>query len=412
VAEVRPTFLDVSEFGNPAEVADTDSIRVGGVNTLEDVTMNSNKVTGMGEPTNPQDATTKSYVDALFGGYDPKESVRLATTAALPANTAAGSGVGKTLTADANGALTVDGAAVANGDRVLVKDESVGADVDHGIYTQTQLGTGGAPFILTRATDFDEDDEVTQGARTFVVEGTANQGTGWFVITPDPITVDVTAIEFTQMAGGAGVGGDGIDVSGNVFSVDLANPSGLEFNSGKLRIDVVEPNELTIDANGLNVEGVPLLFNIGATAVGATVTATNLDTVTNGGNADFLHVHSGMGNPTVNTTSGVSIGDPVFPSANDEVDPCDASAANAGRIVGLADATAAAGNPTGIAQDGTILTGVLVGASFGDLVYIASGGGLTTTIPSTSLDRVVTVGKAKNSTDMWVGPFQFLGRVA
>jgi hypothetical protein len=108
----------------------------------------------------------------------------------------------------------------------------------------------------------------------------------------------------------------------------------------------------------------------------------------------------------------VTVGDPVFPSANDEVDPCDAAALNSTKLIGIADATATSGNPTGIATEGDILTGVLTAATAGDLVYIASGGGLTQTKPSSTGDRVVVVGKAKNATDLWVGPGQYLGRLA
>jgi hypothetical protein len=414
MAEVRPVFFDTAEEGFAAEVADTDSIRAGGANMLGAITMNTNKITGMGDPTAPQDAATKAYVDAISAGLDPKESVRLATNAALPANTASGSGVGKTLTADANGALSVDGVAVAVGDRILVKDETAGADVDHGIYVVTQTGDGSNPFILTRADDFDTDAEVTQGARTFVAEGANNAGSAWLVITADPITVDTTAIQWTIVSDiGALIGGDGIDISGQTISVDLAAISGLEFNAGELRVDVANTDELSIDANGLNVEGVPSLFKINGVAVGATVTAANLDTLTNGSNADALHNHAGLGNEQVNAdTGGVTKGDPIYPSGNDVVLPSDASTATAQKTIGIADTTAAAGNPTGVATEGDVLTGVLVGATAGDPVYLASGGGVTTTKPTGVGNRVLIVGRAKNATDIWVGPFYYQGRLA
>lgn len=415
MAEVRPVFFDTTEEGFASEVTDTDSIRAGGANFLADVTMNTNKITGLGDPTNPQDAATKNYVDAISAGLDPKESVRLATAAALAAYTPAGSGVGKTLTADANGALTIDGVAAANGDRVLIKDEnSGGAHVDHGIYVVTDAGSGATPWILTRASDFDEDTEVTQGARTFVGEGTNNQGSAWVVITGDPITVDTTAIDWTIVSDiGALIGGDGIDITGQTISVDLATVSGLEFATGELRIDVADTNELSIDANGLNVEGVPLNFNVGAVAVGATVTAANLDTLTDGSNADALHVHAGLGNEQVNAdTGGVTKGDPIYASNTDVVAPSDAANSSAQGTIGLADATASVGNPTGIATEGDILTAVITGATAGDPVYLAVGGGLTLTKPTGVGNRVLVVGRAKNATDMYVGPFYYQGKLA
>src|SRR5690554_4457010 len=76
-------------------------------------------------PTLPDHAATKQYVDAYVQGLDFKPSVRLATTMALPASSYDNgtAGVGATLTADDDGALTVDGVAVVAGDRILVKDE-------------------------------------------------------------------------------------------------------------------------------------------------------------------------------------------------------------------------------------------------------------------------------------------------
>lgn len=123
--------------------------------------------------------------------------VRLATAAALPACTAAGTGVGKTLTGNVNGALTVDGVAVANADRILVKNQVAGAD--NGVYTQTQLGTGGAPFILTRATDWDQATELKEGQQWNVTAGTANIAHNFVFTTVAPYTIDTTALTFADL---------------------------------------------------------------------------------------------------------------------------------------------------------------------------------------------------------------------
>src|SRR6185436_16370450 len=86
-----------------------------------------------------------------------------ATAAALAAHTYANgsAGVGATLTASANAALVIDGATVTVGQRVLVKDEVLLAR--NGCYTVTATGSGAAPWVLTRATDYDEPSEVLQG---------------------------------------------------------------------------------------------------------------------------------------------------------------------------------------------------------------------------------------------------------
>jgi hypothetical protein len=92
--------------------------------------------------------------------------VRLATAASLPAYTADAAGV---LTADANGALSVDSVAVANGDRILVKDAALGKH--NLIYVVTDLGTAGTPYILTPAEDSNAAALLPVGSSVFVQAG-------------------------------------------------------------------------------------------------------------------------------------------------------------------------------------------------------------------------------------------------
>lgn len=68
-------------------------------------------LTNLLDPTTAQGAATKNYVDTTAQGLSPKTSAICATTAALAANTYANgtNGVGATLTASANGVLTIDG---------------------------------------------------------------------------------------------------------------------------------------------------------------------------------------------------------------------------------------------------------------------------------------------------------------
>lgn len=98
--------------------------------------------------------------------YCPKphlvvQTVRLATVAALPACVAAGSGAGKTLTASANAALSVDAVLVATNDRILIKNQV--ASADDGVYTVTNPGSAGAPFVLTRTPGYDTTATISGG---------------------------------------------------------------------------------------------------------------------------------------------------------------------------------------------------------------------------------------------------------
>ena len=174
---------------------------------------------------------TKEYVDAVKQALDIKESVLVATTANLSASYNNGAG---TLTASSNGAFTVDGQTPAQGSRVLVKDQSTAAQ--NGIYTLTTAGSGGAPFVLTRADDADESAEITGGTFVFVETGTTN-GENGFVFTHDGApTLGTTALNVSQFSGaGQIIAGDALTKSGNTLNVNDDNIT-IEVNSDALRI--------------------------------------------------------------------------------------------------------------------------------------------------------------------------------
>ena len=161
---------DIAEGSSNLYYTDT-RVRANTLNQLTapttDLSLNSNKLTNVDDPTTEQDVATKNYVDTR----DWKQSVRLATIAALPTNTYnnGASGIGATITINATGVLTVDGLNVAAGDRILVKNET--STLKHGIYTCTTAGAVGVSAVLTRATDCDEPNNFV-GLVVYVRSGT------------------------------------------------------------------------------------------------------------------------------------------------------------------------------------------------------------------------------------------------
>ena len=167
------------------------------------IDMATYKITNLGTPTASADAATKAYVDNTTAGLNFHAAVHAATTANLDATYANGTGgVGATLTANANGALVVDGHTLNANERVLVKNQTAG--LENGIYVVTATGDASNPYVLTRATDADNSPsgEVAYGDFTFVQQGTVNGGFGYIVNTTGTITIGTTAILYVQFNAG------------------------------------------------------------------------------------------------------------------------------------------------------------------------------------------------------------------
>ena len=176
-----------------------------------------------------QSVANKAYVDQVAQGLDTKPSCRAATTANLAATYNNGTaGVGATLTADINGAISVDDIALSLNDRLLVKDQTDATE--NGIYKVTTVGDGSTDFVLTRATPEDQPPELSGGAFVFVEEGTIGSNNGYtFTHTGQPVfgTTDLDVSQFSgagQITAGAGLVKDGntIDTNPDNSSIEVA----------------------------------------------------------------------------------------------------------------------------------------------------------------------------------------------
>lgn len=357
-------------------------------------------------PSADEDLVNKAYFDAVVQGLLVKDAVRLASTANLSV-TGSGAGIGKTLTATANGALTLDGVSAQVGNRVLLKDQTTASD--NGIYVVTDAGSAGTPFVLTRATDFDGSPsaEVRGGVFTFVQEGTISADSGYVVITNSAITVDTTAIDWTQFSGaGQLLMGDAIEKVGNTLNVKFDN-STIELNgSNQLRIkdlgvttaklanQAVDADKLaaSVAGNGLTgANGSPLAVGAG-TAIKVAADNVSVDYAVS---------------KTNDNASPVTIRKVVYIKANGNVDLASKANAIMDTELGIVEDSSIAAAASGqvIFRRGAVISG-FTSLVPGSEYYIDASGdiALYSAITYSAGEHVHLVGKALSDTQLIFNP--------
>ena len=314
----RAVYLDTA--GSAVTLLDIGTLGVGTANIS---TANITSGTVSTTPVNNTDIVNKQYADAIASGIHFHEAVAYATTAALPACTYNNgtSGVGATLTGDANGALTVDSytftSPADNGERILIKNQANQAH--NGVYTLSQAGNSspGAPFILTRATDFDTAgagvNQIDEGDFFLVTSGTANANTAWVQQTAPPITVGTTALVFQQFAAPITyTAGTGLSESPS-YTFNIANTGTAGTYGGAASVPV-----FTTNAQGQVTSVTPTGIAISSAAVSglapsATTDTTDASNITSGtlGTSRLSGSYTGVtgvGTLTAGTWNATAIG--------------------------------------------------------------------------------------------------------
>jgi hypothetical protein len=241
-------------IGSNAVATSTTVIYIGAsLNTSNStISFNGNRIQSVGEPTQPQDAATKYYVDSFQQGLDLHESVRATSgltaigTSVLyfqtqaPSTTLGATASGSYIESVNNEALSTtyfDSQSLIVGERVLVASGAQtttyningvttaptgGTNVMNGIYTVTSVGGAGSKWKLTRATDTDDNNELEGGTFTFVQTGATYADSAWVCTTDTHLTaiaLGSTAVNFTQFSGaGQIIAGDGLTKSGNTIN--------------------------------------------------------------------------------------------------------------------------------------------------------------------------------------------------
>jgi hypothetical protein len=205
--------------------------------------MSGNAIQNLLDPVNPQDAATKSYVDAARSGLNVKTAVRVSTISNIALT----------------GTQTIDGIAVIVGDRVLVNAQT--DQTQNGIYSV-------ASGAWTRTTDANTGANLGAGTFVFVTDGATYRDQGFVQATTGTITLGTTAISFTQFSGtGEIVAGNGLTKTTSTLAVGAGN--GISVSPGSVSLAT------TVAGTGLSyVAGV---LNVGGTANRITVAGTSVD---------------------------------------------------------------------------------------------------------------------------------------
>jgi hypothetical protein len=228
------------------------------------LSLNSRKIVNLLDGTAASDAATVGQMQAALAGLSPKDAVRAASTGNV------------TLASGAQNGSVIDGVTLATGDRILLKDQSTGSQ--NGIYT---VNASGAP---TRATDADTEADLV-GALVSVYAGTVNDNSLWMMTTNAPITVDTTALTFTQFLSGiAYTWAGGIGISGSTVSVAAGTGLTQDTDGLSLSVPVSLANggtNATTAANARTSLGVPGRFatNVGNGSLTTLPVAHNLGTL-------------------------------------------------------------------------------------------------------------------------------------
>lgn len=382
--------------------------------------MGSFKLTNMADPTLAQDAATKSYIDSLLDGRSWKQPARAASTANIDLAVAADPS-------------PVDGVTLANGDRILLKNQT--APAENGIYIAT---TAADPTTWVRSSDANTALELISAA-VFVSEGTVNHDFQ-FAQTADSITLGVTAIVWVITSANSFSGHDMISIVGGQISVDLATASGLESTNpgnaaGQLRIKL-EASNPSLKFSGSNELGAKL-DPAGAIVSGASGLVAQTDGVSLETSANAHRIKTtAYDQSSIVGGSGTAASVATSPKNSTTLVAGEAFAANTTFAVRWAVSGETAGRVYKADQDSTTsdkfwvigigfsvagvsaggnLTVVMLGShtllagdssfSAGDIgkpVFLTAAGAFSITAPTTSLYANFKIGTIQSTTQFWI----------
>ena len=203
-------------------VVDSTVVRTNTTPTLNGLIANGNIISQVATPVQPTDAANKGYVDSLLvtGSLHYNGPCAVATTANLAGYT--GGVPAATSDRIAGAPSSIDGITLSNGDRILVKSQTL--SLQNGIYTYNAGATA-----FDRAVDWDRTvvGGIPAHTSSFVKTGTIN-GKSTFVLDNSVVTVGTDSATFTISGVSTSyLPGTGINIVGTTISLNM---TGVDIN--------------------------------------------------------------------------------------------------------------------------------------------------------------------------------------
>jgi hypothetical protein len=212
------------------------------------------KITGLGNPTDDQDAATKYYVDQAVQGLTWKVAANLLSTVNVALTGSTG-----TLNIDTYGALTSADA----GYRIVLTNQT--DDTQDGIYVYADNGTS---YTLTRSADGNPYTELI-GATIYIQEGTTKAGTSWSQ--SNHYLTSFAGQTWVQIAGvGIYTAGNGITITDNVIAADAG--TGIVVDGSGINIDTaVVVTKYAANVGDGSATSITVTHNLGTKDVQVTI---------------------------------------------------------------------------------------------------------------------------------------------